>query len=194
MRITYQLGLPEALRAEAVALYWQAFGGKLGRVMGPTPKAHRFLSRVLRAHHAIVALDDTGHLLGMAGFKTPAGSFAGGEVADIRRVYGSIGAAWRLPLLWMLSDAAEQDHFLLDGICVAASARSLGIGSTLMDAIEDQARARGYGSVRLEVIDSNTRARALYQRLGYRVEKTQQLGLLRYAFGFRAAITMVKSV
>ncbi|MEO5615908.1 MAG: N-acetyltransferase, partial [Cypionkella sp.] len=122
MKITYQLGLPEALRAEAVDLYWQAFGGKLGRVMGPTPKAHRFLTRVLRAHHAIAALDDTGHLLGMAGFKTPAGSFAGGEVADIRAIYGTLGAAWRLPLLWMLSDEARQDHFLLDGICVAASA------------------------------------------------------------------------
>ncbi len=194
MKITYQLGLPETQRAEAVTLYWQAFGGKLGRVMGPTPKAHRFLTRVLRAHHAIVALNDAGHLLGMAGFKTPQGSFAGGEVADIRAIYGSLGAAWRLPLLWMLSDAARQDHFLLDGICVTASARSLGIGTGLMAAIEDEARARGYRTVRLEVIDSNGRARALYQRLGYRIEKTQQLGLLRYAFGFRAAITMVKSV
>ncbi|MES2434998.1 MAG: GNAT family N-acetyltransferase [Pseudomonadota bacterium] len=194
MKITYQLGLPEALRAEAVDLYWQAFGGKLGRVMGPTPKAHRFLARVLRAHHAIVALDENGHLLGMAGFKTPAGSFAGGEVADIRAIYGILGAAWRLPLLWMLSDEAGQDHFLLDGICVAAAARNRGIGRALMAEIEDRARARGYHLVRLEVIDSNWRAKALYLRLGYRVEKTQQLGLLRYAFGFRAAITMVKSV
>ncbi|MDZ4312002.1 MAG: GNAT family N-acetyltransferase [Cypionkella sp.] len=194
MTITYQIGLPEHLRAEAVALYWQAFGGKLGRVMGPTTKAHRFLTRVLRAHHAIVALDDSGHLLGMAGFKTPAGSFAGGELSDIRAIYGMFGAAWRVPLLWMLSDGAEADHFLLDGICVAGSARGLGIGSTLMAAIEDQARAHGYGTVRLDVIDSNWRAKALYQRLGYRVEKTQNLGLLRFAFGFRAAITMVKTV
>lgn len=194
MTITCQLGLPETLRAEAVALYWQAFGGKLGRVMGPTPKAHRFLARVLRAHHAIVALDDAGRLLGMAGFKTPAGSFAGGEVADIRAIYGSFGAAWRLPLLWMLSDDAVDDHFLLDGICVASQARGQGIGSALMAAIEAEALARGYASVRLEVIDSNWRAKALYARLGYRVKKTQKLGLLRYAFGFQAAITMVKSV
>ena len=102
--------------------------------------------------------------------------------------------SWRLPLLWMLSDGPEQDQFLLDGICVASAARGLGIGTALMAAIEDEARARGYGAVRLEVIDSNWRATALYQRLGYRVEKTQQLGLLRYAFGFRAAITMVKAV
>jgi len=192
MTITCQLGLPDPLRAQAVALYWQAFGSKLGRVMGPTAKAHRFLARVLRAHHAIVALDAQGQLLGMAGFKTPAGSFAGGEIADIRAIYGSLGAAWRLPLLWMLSDDTPSDHFLLDGICVAPRARGLGIGSALMQAIEDQARQRGYGAVQLEVIDSNLRARALYQRLGYRATKTQTLGLLRYAFGFDAAITMVK--
>lgn len=194
MNIIYQRGLPEHLRAEAVALYWQAFGGKLGTVMGPTPKALQFLNRVLRANHAFVALAADGTLLGMAGFKTPAGSFAGGEIADIRAIYGSLGAAWRLPLLWMLSDDAQQDHFLLDGICVAAQARSRGIGTALMAAIEDEARARGYAAVRLEVIDSNWRAKALYQRLGYQVEKTQQLGLLRHAFGFRAAITMLKSV
>ena len=194
MKITYQLGLPEPLRAEAVALYWQAFGGKLGRVMGPNAKAHRFLTRVMRAQHVVVALDDTGHLLGMAGFKTPAGSFAGGEIADIRAIYGILGTAWRLPPLWMLSDEAEPDHFLLDGICVAAAARNLGIGSTLMALIEDQARQRGYGSVRLEVVDSNGRAKALYQRLGYREVKTQHLGLLRHAFGFRAAISMVKTL
>ncbi|MDB5659656.1 MAG: GCN5-related N-acetyltransferase [Cypionkella sp.] len=194
MKITYQLGLPEALRGEAVRLYWQAFGGKLGRVMGPEPKALQFLFRVLRLQHAIVALDEEGGLLGMAGFKTSAGSFAGGEVADIRAVYGSLGAAWRLPLLWMLSDAADEDRLLLDGICVGASVRGLGIGSALLARMEAQARQHGYAAVRLEVIDSNWRARALYQRLGYRVEKTQQLGLLRYAFGFRAAITMVKSV
>ena len=192
MSITYQLGLPDSLRAQAVVLYWQAFGGKLGRVMGPTAKAHRFLNRVLRAPHAIVALDEAGQLLGMAGFKTPAGSFAGGEIADIRAIYGALGAAWRLPLLWMLGDDTPPDHFLLDGICVAPKARGLGVGSALIGAIEDQARQRGYACVQLEVIDSNLRARALYQRLGYQTLKTQPLGLLRFAFGFDAAITMVK--
>ena len=42
-------GLPDHLRAEAAALYWQAFGGKLGRVLGPEEAALRFLTRVIRA-------------------------------------------------------------------------------------------------------------------------------------------------
>lgn len=192
MTVTLHIGLPPHLRAEAVDLYWQAFGGKLGRVMGPERLALRFLTRVLRADHAIVALDAKGALLGMAGFKTPAGSFAGGEMADVLAIYGKLGAAWRLPLLWMLGHEVDNDRFLLDGICVARGARGQGIGSALMRAIETEAVARGYEQVRLDVIDSNWRARALYLRLGYTVEKTGDIGLLRFAFGFRSATTMVK--
>ena len=192
MTVSLRIGLPLHLRAEAVQLYWQAFGGKLGRVMGPEPLALRFLTRVLRGDHAIVALDAKGALLGMAGFKTPAGSFAGGEMADVLAIYGRFGAAWRLPLLWMLGHEVDNDRFLLDGICVARGARGRGIGSALMQAIEAEAVARGYEQVRLDVIDSNWRAKALYLRLGYAVEKTDDIGLLRFAFGFRSATTMVK--
>lgn len=192
MKVSLHIGLPPHLRAEAVQLYWLAFGGKLGRVMGPEPLALRFLTRVLRGDHAIVALDAQGRLLGMAGFKTPAGSFAGGEMADVQAIYGRLGAAWRLPLLWMLGHEVDNDRFLLDGICVARSARGRGIGSALMQAIEAEAVARGYEQVRLDVIDSNWRAKALYLRLGYAVEKTDDIGLLRFAFGFRSATTMVK--
>jgi ribosomal protein S18 acetylase RimI-like enzyme len=194
MGVTICKGLPEGLRAEAAALYWQAFGGKLGTVMGPDARAERFLARVIRADHALVALDAEGRLLGLAGFKTPVGSFAGGTAADMRAVYGLIGTAWRLPLLAMLSREVDNDRFLLDGICVAASTRGLGVGSALLAAIEEEARARGYGYVRLDVIDSNWRARALYERLGYMAIKTDRIGVLRHVFGFDAAVTMVKPV
>lgn len=192
MTPTLHHGLPDHLRDAAVDLYWQAFGSKLGKVMGPDAKARAFIGRVLRGNHAITALDEQGQLLGMAGFKTYEGSFAGGEVADIRAVYGALGAAWRLPLLWMLSDDAPSEHFLLDGICVAPAARGLGVGTALMQAIETEARARGYAAVRLDVVDGNIRAKELYHRLGYRAEKVQSIGLLRFVYGFRSTTTMVK--
>lgn len=191
-RFSISHGLPEGLRSDAAMLYWQAFGGKLGRVMGPDARARRFLERVIRADHVLVARDEAGGLLGLAGFKTPAGSFAGGNWADMRAIYGLSGVVWRAPLLALLSREVDNDRFLLDGICVAAEARSLGVGSALMAAIEDEARARGYSQVRLDVIDTNWRARALYQRLGYTAIKTESIGLLRHVFGFDAAVTMVK--
>lgn len=192
MRAHLQLGLPDHLRPAAARLYWQVFGGKLGLVMGPEARALRYLEKAIRADHVIVALDDAGTLLGIAGFKTPEGSFAGGSLADFRSVYGRFGAAWRAQLLDWLSSEIDNERFLLDGLCVAAGVRSHGIGSALLQAICDEASARGYDQVRLEVIDTNWRARALYERLGFVRIKTERLGLLRFVFGFTAATTMVR--
>lgn len=185
-------GLPAHLLEEAAVLYWQAFGGKLGQVMGPDARARRYLRRVIRTDHAYVALDDAGTLLGIAGFKTPQGSFAGGDLSDMRAIYGLFGMLWRAPLLALLSREIDNDRFLLDGLCVAAKARNLGVGTALMAAIEYEAQKRGYAYVRLDVIDTNWRAQALYRRLGYVPIKTERLGLLRHVFGFGSAITMVK--
>lgn len=188
-----QHGIPAHLIPQAAALYWQAFGGKLGRVMGPEARALRFLQRVIRPDHAYVVIDGD-QLLGLAGFKSPEGSFAGGDWADMRAIYGLSGILWRAPLMGLLSRDVDNEHFLLDGICVAANARSRGIGSALLAAIEDEARQRGYGSVRLDVVNTNLRARDLYQRLGYTATNTDNIGLLRHVFRFDSAITMIKSV
>ncbi len=190
--VTISKGLPEDLRSDAAQLYWQAFGGKLGRVMGPDAKALRYLNRVIVAEFALLAQDSEGKLLGVAGFKTPEGSFAGGSWGDLWAVYGVFGMIWRGTLLAMLSRDVDNDRFLIDGICVAASARSKGVGSALLSALENEARTRGYTYVRLDVVDSNWRAKALYHRMGFNIVKTDRLGLLRYAFGFNAAFTMVK--
>jgi ribosomal protein S18 acetylase RimI-like enzyme len=192
MGMTVQLGLPEHLRAQAAALYWQAFGQKLGRVMGPDARALRFLHRVIRADHAIVALED-GQLLGLVGFKTPHAAFAGGGFGDMWAVYG-VGALWRAALLRLLERDVDNARFLMDGLCVSEGARGRGVGTALLAAITDEARVRGYGAVRLDVIDTNPRARALYERQGFVAVRTAGLGVLRHVFGFDSATTMVRGV
>ena len=97
MEITLQSGLPEEHRPAAARLYWEAFGGKLGRVMGPEPRALAYLDRVMRSDHVITALAGD-QLVGLAGFKTPSGALASGNWRDMRMVYGRMGALWRLAL------------------------------------------------------------------------------------------------
>lgn len=193
MDVTLHLGLPPHQRAAAAALYWQAFGGKLGRVMGPEPRALAFLDRVIREDHVIVAQQD-GVLRGLIGFKTPWGAFAGGGMADLRAIYGMAGGAWRGAVLRMLSRDVDSARFLIDGICVAGESQGQGIGTRLIEALCVEARARGYAEVRLDVIDSNWRARALYDRLGFVAIHTERLGPLRHVFGFDASTTMVRRV
>lgn len=193
MTIALRLGLPEHHRDAAARIYWDAFGGKLGRVMGPRLRALTYLRRVMRADHVIIA-EDTGRLVGLAGFKTPRGSFADGGWADLCAVYGRWGAVWRLALLAALTREVDNGRFLVDGICVARDHRGQGIGEALVEALCTEATRRGYAAIRLEVIDTNVRARTLYERLGFRVVKRDELGLLRHAFGFSSAATMVRDL
>ena len=194
MTFTILRGMPRDQRHAASVLYWQAFGGKLGHVLGPEPQALDFLDRVIRADYAIVALDEAGHLLGIAGFKTAQGAFAGGSFADLRAVYGLPGALWRSMLLRLLGRNVDNARFLMDGICVSREARGQGVGSRLVEAICDEARARGYAEVRLDVIDTNWRAKALYERLGFRAAGEEHLGPLRLIFGFRSATMMIRNL
>lgn len=188
-----QLGLPPEMRAEAARLYWQAFGPKLGRVMGPEPRALAYLERVIRADHAIIARDGD-LLLGIAGFRTPTGSFAVGEAADLSAIYGPAGGAWRGWLLRRLANEVDNVNFLVDGLCVAPAHRGQGIGTQLLAALAAEARLRGYPGIRLDVIAENTRARALYAAQGYVQTRQQDIGWLRPFFGFTAAITMVRKL
>ncbi|MFV0492300.1 MAG: GNAT family N-acetyltransferase [Pseudorhodobacter sp.] len=190
--VTIQRGLPEALRPRAVGIYWQAFGSKLGRIMGPQDRACRFLTRAIRADHAFIALSERGELLGLAGFKSPQGSLAGGSPADLRAVYGIPGSIWRAGLLRLLNHEVDNHHFLLDGICVAPEERGHGIGTALLEAIFEEGRSRGYDAIRLDVIDTNHRARALYERLGFTVHRHDHAGFLGRAFGVGGSHVMVR--
>lgn len=191
---TVSLGLADHHRPQAAALYWAAFGPKLGRVMGPERKALGFIDRVMRSDHAITAVDANGALLGVAGFKSVDGAFVGGGFDDLSAVYGRAGALWRAALLHALERDVENERFLMDGICVSAAARGRGVGSALIEALCHEARWRGYEEVRLDVIVENLRARALYERLGFEVRRTVGIGPLRHAFGFSAATTMTRRI
>jgi len=185
-------GLPEALIPAAARLYWEAFGGKLSGVLGPEPKALDFLSRSIRPDHSLHAITGAGQIVGIAGFRSPEGSFAGGSSADLRAVYGPVGGTWRAALLRLLQREVENQRFLLDGLCVTRDARGQGIGTALMEAVFELGRARGYESIRLDVIDSNWRAKALYERMGFITLRHDRIGLLGHVFGFQGSHAMVR--
>ncbi len=187
-------GFPDRDRPQIAALYWEAFGPKLGKAMGPRRKALRFFEAMLHPPHALCARDADGMLLGVAGFKTHEGALIGGSYRDMAAVYGWIGASWRVALLSALERDTENARFLMDGIFVEPAARGRGVGTLLLRAIADEAAGRGYAEVRLDVIDSNDRARALYERRGFRAVRTQSTGVLRHVFGFRSATTMILRV
>lgn len=189
MRLT--LGLPDALRPEAAALYWQAFGGKLGRVLGPDRLALAYVERVMRGDQCLIATE-AGRLVGLVGFKADTGSFAGGTAVDMRRIYGPFGGAWRSGVMQLMGGDPDTGKFLIDGLCVRPEARGRGVGSALIDAICTEGRSRGHAAIGLDVVDTNPRARALYERHGFVAASSTGIGPLRLVFGYRCAYRMLR--
>lgn len=185
-------GLPPGQRAAAARLYWQAFGAKLGRVMGPERKALAFIERVLSDRHVISARDAAGRVVGVIGYRTAQGSFVGGERADLIAVYGLPGALWRMACLGVLARDIETRALIVDGLAVAPEWRGAGIGAALIEALVVEATMRGYRELRLDVVGENLRARALYERLGFAVARRRDSRLTRLFFEFETAYVMIR--
>jgi ribosomal protein S18 acetylase RimI-like enzyme len=184
-------GFTDEERGRVAALYWEAFSAKLSRVMGPDAKALDFITAQLDPNFALVARGTHGQILGIAGFKTSQGALIGGELGDLARTYGWLSTLWRAPILALVERELTDDILLMDGICVAAQARGLGLGSALLDAILATARKRGLSAVRLDVISTNPRAKALYERVGFEAIGQEHLGPLRLIFGFGSATKVI---
>jgi GNAT superfamily N-acetyltransferase len=187
-------GFSPVHRKQIAHMFWQAFRGKLGLIMNPEEKALAFVEAVANPNFAISALDQDGTLLGVAGFKTAQGGFIGGELADLAKPYGWLGALWRGLVLAFLERSLEKDILLMDGIFVDEAARGKGVGSALLLAIKDKAAELSCSQVRLDVIDINPRARALYERQGFVAQETEDIGFLRHIFGFQKATKMLYEV
>lgn len=183
-------GFPEEQRATVAALFWEAFSGKLGRVLGPDRKALRFLETVLTSDHALCVLSGTGEVIGVAGYKTAQGGLVAAGFRELAGIYGPFGALWRGPLLDRLERPLKPDQMLLDGIFVSAAMRGQGVGSALIGAVIAEAQRRGLREVRLDVVDINLRARALYERHGFVAIGRIETGIFGRVFGFHHATTM----
>ncbi|AMM85226.1 hypothetical protein AZF01_13350 [Martelella sp. AD-3] len=188
-------GFPPFLRKEAAALYLDAFGDKLGIVLGRDGRAAAFIAAVLEPEFAVSAVSADGtRLLGIAGYKTGKGAMVGGGMRDLAAVYGWPGALWRAPLSLLFERENRNGQLLMDGIAVRDDARGRGIGTRLLTAVCEKASVLGCTSVRLDVIDTNPRARALYARNGFVATKDEDLGLLRHVFGFSKVSRMERTL
>ena len=183
-------GFPSDARSRAAQLYWEAFRGKLEDMTQPERKALDFLERVIDPEFPFSALNRSGDLLGLAGFKTSTGSLVGGDLSDLVQSYGWLGDSWRGTLFSFLERNVETGALVMDGICVATASRSPGVGGALLSAIREEAARLHSHSVRLAVIDINPRARAFYERQGFTAETEVSIGPLRHVFRFRRSTTM----
>ncbi|MDX2163720.1 MAG: GNAT family N-acetyltransferase [bacterium] len=188
--VIVQRGFPDVHRADAAALYYEAFRRKLSGVLGPPARAIRVLADSLYPPCAVAALHD-GRLVGVAGMHLDGRQFVEVGFTELTREYGAWSAVWRSALGVLLHRPADAHYLLMDGIAVNASLRGKGVGSSLVNAVIEMARAHGCRGVALDVVDTNPDARRLYERLGFTAVKTTRYGAITRAMGFTQSTRMV---
>jgi ribosomal protein S18 acetylase RimI-like enzyme len=197
--ITIERGLPEHLREQAVSLFEEAFGEKMRIAVRDRTVRMAFKSRAYDARHVVIARRGD-RLLGMVGLSTRSGAFAGGlmdvgwDPRAYRDLLGWLGAAWAVWGLHLSDHRPKDDELYVDGLAVAATERSQGIGTRLLDEVTGIAREQAKRYVRLHVVDTNPRARALYERLGFTVTRVQSFRYKQRLIGFGAMISMERRV
>jgi ribosomal protein S18 acetylase RimI-like enzyme len=197
--IVISRGLSEHQRADAVAIFEEAFGDKMRMAVRDRDKRMAFMARTYDPDHVIVATRG-GRLVGMAGLRTRDGRYRGGlldipwDPRPYRDLLGVSGAIWAILGLRLADHKPARDELYVDGIAVSPEARGAGIGTRLLDEITTIARELRLRWVRLDVIDTNARAQALYERLGFKVTKVQSFRYKERWVGFGAMISMERAV
>ncbi|MER7762805.1 GNAT family N-acetyltransferase [Streptomyces sp. NPDC097619] len=181
--------VPAGGEARVAALYWEAFGRKLGGALGPAPRGRAFLAAHMHRDRAVTALVD-GRVVGVAGFKIGGRGLSSARTADVLRAYGPLRGLVRLPLLALLERRTAPRRLDLDGLAVDPALRGRGIGTRLLDEVGALAAEHGCDHVRLDVIDGNPRARALYAREGFTVVRTTRTPWLERPLGIGGFATM----
>ena len=185
-------GVPAGLAEAATELYCEAFADKLAPFLGNRQRAAAFLAPSMAPDWAFVALRGA-QVLGIAGFKLDGRGLFEPSAGEFIRSYGVSGVLRMLGLA-LVERKERPDVLLMDGIAVSAEVRGQGIGTRLLQAIEDHARVNGKSAVRLDVIDTNPGARRLYERFGFEAGDTTGIGVFRLVFPFRSTTEMVKRV
>jgi len=189
--IRTEVGIAGHDRARAAEIYDEAFGAKLGIAI--KSKSHRLalLRDGFQLSYAVCALDGE-YLVGMAGFCTKNHSLTGGiSYRSILKEVGFFKGQKAAIILGLFERKAKDGELLMDGIAVSEDYRGKGVGTALFDALIEYAKSHDYGRIRLDVIDTNPEARRLYERLGFKAERTNTFEVLRPLLGFGGATAMV---
>lgn len=187
-------GFPGELRRGAAELYDGAFGEKLAAAIRDKERRLAVLERGIVPDFCFAAMQGT-QLAGIAGFRTPGGSFTGGITLPLLfTTLGILRAPRAVLMLSLLDRKSVRGQLLLDGIAVASSMRGRGIGTKLLDRLKTHARDEGYRSIRLDVVDTNPAARRLYERNGFRPVRSARFPGLQWLLGFGSVTEMRYSV
>ena len=103
-----------------------------------------------------------------------------GKTVSDKLLFGVVDRDGLIAVLDVIRSYQNADSWFLGLVFVAPAARGKGLGTELLQALNDYAAEAGANALQLAVTVANPNARKLYMRLGFRVirehERTEQYG------------------
>ena len=128
--------------------------------------------------------EDGGELLGVLAFQTDGSEFYRMKTSSaFARFSPARAVRVLLNLALLYTPRPAPDEFIVDSLAVARSARGMGVGTALMREAERKARRMGKRFMSLGVIGENAGAIRLYERLGYKITRTERGFIIRLIVG-----------
>jgi ribosomal protein S18 acetylase RimI-like enzyme len=193
--ITFQKGLPIELTSSAADLFLKAFGSKFFPILGRGEKTKKLIESSLNTSNCISALEN-GDLVGILAIQEKNKSFVDISFSNIKSKYGLIKGLIKAVLLSMFIYKPIDNEFYIECVAVTDSVQGKGIGTRLINELFSQALNKGIKKITLEVANTNAEARSLYERLGFRIEKSSSIWPVNKIIGwtFSEVIKMTKSI
>lgn len=183
-----QATVSDGLRAErvedALRLSYDAFERKFRIGFRGADDLVRLFADSADGASCLSAESDGGALLGVLAFQTDGSEFYRMSMASaFARFSPARAVRVLLNLMLLYTPRPAPDEFIVDSLAVAQSARGMGVGTALMREAERKARRMGKRFMSLGVIGENTGAIRLYERLGYKITRTERGFIIRLIVG-----------
>ena len=89
---------------------------------------------------------------------------------------------------------AEDGEYFIGNIAVLPACQGAGLGTRMLEEIQNRAKAEGYDKISLTVDVENGRAASLYERTGFHIIEQVEVKSLRRRIGYAGFYRMVKEI
>jgi len=183
----------ENSRLQSLAgIVYEAFGAKITALGIQKEVAIEIITSAIAPDSAFFAYQEN-RLVGVVGIVTNSSRFLNFGLQELSKRFNPLRAAIYY-LVLNFDRGISKDELQIEALAVSGEIRGRGIGTKLMNRVEQFATENGYSFLSLNVVDTNVAAQRLYEKLGFEVVKTAKFGILTKRAGFTSSYYMQKRI
>lgn len=165
-KIVISSGISTEEESKTLSLIYDTFSEKFKIGITKYNEFYKVFSSQCNFSICIAAYEGS-ELIGILTYKDSDGEFFDVSLSKLFRSFNPFKAIKILINFALLSHGVKGNEMYIDSVSVSPSHRGQGVGTKLLDAIEDLAMEKGKTILSLYVIGTNEGAKRLYERKGF---------------------------